>query len=364
MVPGSKSRSLLFLFGFLPFTLCCFSPPLKAASALAAWSLGRNGVLQLRTSVDADLEAFFQEGSQGKGARVWIDFPGELSHPRKIKGNGPVSEIRLGKPAKGITRLVLEFQPNVKIQSRKLKLIGISKDRWELSLIGIKTNGIKPIGEGSMIKYNSPSYLKNNFSYSKYDSLNFSSLPNFPLGKYIVVIDPGHGGPDSGAVGRTGLRETDVVLDISLNVAKLLRSKGITVRLTRTSETDLDLPPRVAIANRLRADAFISIHANAARNPRKDVNGIETFYFSGSRGWKLSSFLQKEVLKVSPGSPDRGVRRGRFFVIRRTNMPAALVETGFLNGRIDGPRLSKSSHRKKLAFAISKAIINYLKWLS
>ena len=187
------------------------------------------------------------------------------------------------------------------------------------------------------------------------------NLPSFKRGRFLVVIDPGHGGPDSGAVGIGGVRETDIVLEISLQVARILESKGVKVRLTRNSEVDLDLPPRVAIANRLRANAFVSIHANASRSRHRDVNGIETFYFSGTRAYSLSSKIQKELLKVSPSSPDRGVRKGRFYVIRRTNMPAALVETGFVTGKLGSPRLAKSSHRRNVAFAIAKGILIYLK---
>ena len=83
--------------------------------------------------------------------------------------------------------------------------------------------------------------------------------------------------------------------------------------------------------------------------------------FSGSRGKKLSRYIQNEILKMSPGSPDRGVRQSRFFVIRRTNMPAALVEIGFLTGSIDSPRLATPSHRRRLSFAIAEGILLYLK---
>ncbi|CAI8173735.1 MAG: N-acetylmuramoyl-L-alanine amidase LytC [Prochlorococcus marinus str. MIT 9215] len=130
--------------------------------------------------------------------------------------------------------------------------------------------------------------------------------------------------------------------------------------MTRTAEVDVDLPPRVAIANRMGATAFVSIHANAISMSRPDVNGIETFYFSDPRSGRLAAHIQRQVLNVSPGSPNRGVRRGRFFVIRRTTMPSILVETGFLTGRIDAPRLATAAHRRKLALAIATGILNYL----
>lgn len=359
------------ILGFLRFKYIIFSAaflvgllsdqlPLKAASSLAAWELGSNGVLKLRTSADTELQAFFQEGGEGTGDRVWIDFPGELSRPRTLRGSGPVNQIRLGKPRDGFTRFVIEFNKIISINPKELKLIGISPDGWELSFSQIPIEGLRTVGEGNLIRaLKSPIYSQS--STSKYGNIKLSDLPMLPEDLYKVVIDPGHGGPDSGAVGIRGIRETDVVLDISLRVADILKKKGVDVYLTRKKEIDLDLYPRVSFANKLRADAFVSIHANATRkNVRRDVNGIETFFFSGTRGFRLASSIQEEVVNVSPGSPNRGVRRSRFFVIRRTNMPAALVETGFLTGRLDSSRLRQASYRRKLALAISKGVLLYL----
>ncbi|MFY9249638.1 MAG: N-acetylmuramoyl-L-alanine amidase, partial [Vulcanococcus sp.] len=185
-------------------------------------------------------------------------------------------------------------------------------------------------------------------------------LPSVPQGRYTVVLDPGHGGPDPGAIGINNLRETDVVLDVSLQVAQILQAKGVRVLLTRSSEVDVDLPPRVALANNNRADVFVSIHANALRMDRPDVNGVETFYFQGGRSLSLAQSLQNQMLAASPGTPDRGARSGRFFVIRRTVMPAALVEMGFVTGQLDAPRLADPSFRRRLAVAIAMGILNYL----
>ncbi len=356
MAWGSFRRLAFFIAGSFPLFFIWPALPSRSASALAAWALEKNGVLELRTSAGADLKAFYQFSDSDKGLRVWIDFPGELITPRSLPGNGPVYQIRLGIPSPGVTRLVIEFNKGVNLDLRNLKLIGISPNRWKLNFKGMPISGFNRIGEGNVVSsYNPRTYSKVNNQVGK-----ISSLPSVARDKFLVVIDPGHGGPDSGAVGIGGIKETFVVLDISLQVAKLLEEKGVKVRLTRKSEIDLDLPPRVAIANRIRADAFVSIHANASRNYKRDVNGIETFYFSGSRALNLSRKIQTELLKVSPDSPDRGVRKGRFFVIRRTNMPAALVEAGFLTGQLDAPRLANSTHRRRVSFAIAKGILNYL----
>ena len=360
-MPLPKSNQLGFVLAFL----CSFSffsnlSPLFAASALAAWVIRSDGVLELRTKPKTILKAFYQSAGAGKGDRVWIDFPGELSRPRTILGNGPIREVRLGKPFNGFTRLVVEFRPSVDLDPNKLELVGVSPNRWELNFIGLPSTSLFKIGEGNVKRdYFRPRLLTSKkTSYKKLDS---SDLPYVPRGLYKVVIDPGHGGPDPGAIGIGGLRETDVVLDVSRQVSQLLLAKGVKVVLTRNNEIDLDLPPRVARANRSNANAFISIHANASRGNRRDVNGIETYYYTGYKGLNLARKIHKEIIRVSYGTPDRGVRRSRFFVIRRTHMPAALLEIGFVTGRIDSRKLRQSGHRERLAFAITRGILNYLK---
>ena len=356
-----KDKSLKSKLAFFAGLIFCsnffLSLPLRSASALASWALTGNGSLKLRTSSGAKLKAFFQSSDKNKGERVWIDFPGELSRPRTLKGNGSVKEIRLGKPTKGFTRLVIEFLPSVKLEPSKLKLIGISPNTWELKFIGLESNSFSSIGEGNILRNS----IKRTFEKIKIQDLDISSLPDVPYGKYKVVIDPGHGGSDPGAVGINGLRETDIVLEVSKTVSEFLTKKGVKTILTRKYESTLDLQPRVTKANNLKADVFVSIHANATRGKRKDVNGLETYYYSGYKGYSLAKNIQKQILITSPQSPDRGVRRSRFYVIRKTSMPAALVEIGFVTGMYDAALLRQKAYRDKMSFAIAKGILNYLK---
>ena len=103
---NSKLFRYLSVFLFLNTAIS----PVKSSSALAAWELKTNGVLELRTKTNANLRAYFQKANQTYGDRFWVDFQGELKNPRIIKGNGPIKEVRLGKPNKGKTRLVIEFK--------------------------------------------------------------------------------------------------------------------------------------------------------------------------------------------------------------------------------------------------------------
>ncbi len=207
----SLKSKLAFFTGLIFCSNLFISLPLKSASALAAWALSSNGSLKLRTSSGIKLDAFYQSSTTEKGERVWIDFPGELSRPRTIKGNGSVKEIRLGKPSKGKTRLVIEFLPSVELEHSKLRLIGTSPYNWELKLVGLESNSFRSIEEGNILRNS----INRTFEKINIQDLDISSLPNVPYGKYKVVLDPGHGGTDPGAVGINGLRFIGTLLTLS-----------------------------------------------------------------------------------------------------------------------------------------------------
>ena len=115
------------LFRCLPVFLFLNSTvlPVRSSSALAAWSIKTNGVLELRTKSNTNLKAYFQKANEIYGDRFWIDFPGELKNPRTIKGNGQIKEIRLGKPNKGKTRLVIEFKEETYLNPFTWKMVGL-----------------------------------------------------------------------------------------------------------------------------------------------------------------------------------------------------------------------------------------------
>lgn len=184
------------------------------------------------------------------------------------------------------------------------------------------------------------------------------TTPRVPNGRFVVMIDPGHGGPDPGAIGIGGLQEKGIVLDISRQIATILEQQGITAILTRSDDRDLDLEPRVQMAKRANATVFVSIHANSINLSRPDINGLETYYYSS--GERLARTIHRSVLQ-NIDIKDRGVRSARFYVLRRTSMPSVLVEVGFVTGREDAARLNNPAARSQMAAAIAKGIIQYLK---
>jgi N-acetylmuramoyl-L-alanine amidase len=189
------------------------------------------------------------------------------------------------------------------------------------------------------------------------DGSSLNNLPDVSGDRIVVVVDPGHGGPDPGAVGIGGLREIDVVTPVSNRVAALLRESGVESVLTRTGDYDLDLDPRVDLANRIQANLFVSIHANAISLSRPDVNGLETYYYQS--GDRLADTIHESLIDATD-SNDRGVRTARFYVLRYTDMPSVLLELGFVTGDEDAPRLRDPDYQETLARGITRGILEYI----
>jgi len=179
-----------------------------------------------------------------------------------------------------------------------------------------------------------------------------------PHGRVVVVIDPGHGGQDSGAPGIGGLLEKDVVLPIGKRIAAILEQNGVQAVLTRNADFFVGLQGRVDIADHVHADVFVSVHANSIDN-RPDVNGLEVYYYDS--GYNLAEVVRKTILRSISTIKDRGTRKARFYVLRKSSMPSILVETGYMTGTEDNPRLANPEYQNKMAEAIANGILQYLK---
>ncbi|QSJ19710.1 N-acetylmuramoyl-L-alanine amidase [Nostoc sp. UHCC 0702] len=184
--------------------------------------------------------------------------------------------------------------------------------------------------------------------------------PNRPVprGRLIVVIDPGHGGKDSGAPGLGGLLEKDVILPIGQRIAAILEQNGVQAVMTRDSDFFVELQGRVDIAERVNATLFVSIHANSV-DGRPDVNGLEVYYYDS--GYALAEVVRNNILQNIGTLKDRGTRKARFYVLRKSSMPSILVETGYMTGREDNPRLATREYQNQMAEAIAYGILKYLR---
>ncbi len=184
-------------------------------------------------------------------------------------------------------------------------------------------------------------------------------LPSRSLGGRMaqVVVDPGHGGRDPGAIGPSGLQEKDVNLDIALKVAQYLREAGARVVLTRNADFYVSLPARTAMANRLRAKCFVSIHCNA-HPVHGSRRGVEVYYYH-SHSFALAKAIHDRMVGEL-GLKDGGIRRRRFYVLRHTAMPSALVEVAYIDHPEEEALLSDPDFRERAARAIADGILDYL----
>ena len=215
-----------------------------------------------------------------------------------------------------------------------------------------------------------------------------------------VIIDPGHGGKDPGAIGRTRLYEKHVVLDVSKRIKKKLEKAGMDVIMTRSSDKFISLGGRTKIANQNDADLFVSIHANA--NKKRWMRGFEVYYLSEATDdnaralaaaensvlryeeesfnkhtknldaivWdltftenreeaiELAGFICQEVARaVRPKK--NSIRSARFYVLKGAEMPSVLVELGYLSNSYNERNLKKGSYRQKIAEGVAEGILSY-----
>jgi N-acetylmuramoyl-L-alanine amidase len=168
-----------------------------------------------------------------------------------------------------------------------------------------------------------------------------------------VVIDAGHGGFDRGGIPGQLVPEKTMALDVAQRLEKRLRQAGYRVIMTRDSDVFVPLGERVGIANRYRDAVFVCIHFNAA--PRAGANGIETYYYSNSSA-KLAADIHRHVV-AGTSSDNRGIRRRGYYVLRRTAIPAVLVECGFLTNPTEARLALQSSYRERLADQIADGVM-------
>ena len=227
---------------------------------------------------------------------------------------------------------------------------------------------------------------------------DFSLSRQLGLGVARLVIDPGHGGRDPGAQG-SGISEADLVLDISLRLKGLVASQpGIDVVLTRETDTFVPLEDRTALANRLEADLFLSIHANASRN--RNARGIETYFLNfaanpaaeaiaarenASSGRTMArlqdlvqtialnnkldesrdfaemvqSSLDRKLRPVNSKLRDLGVKQAPFVVLIGAHMPSVLAEISFVSNRAEALLLKQDDYRQRIAQALFEAVLRY-----
>ncbi|MCG8592658.1 MAG: N-acetylmuramoyl-L-alanine amidase [Proteobacteria bacterium] len=331
-------------------------------------------VVELTREVEPEVRRLAADRGAARPERLYLDLDGIWVGRRFddgiAVGDGLLEGVRLGQNTLHKTRVVIDLER----YSRHRLLVLRSPDRVVVDVYGSRSGSASnPNLKGSRL--------------------------SMPLRRIeTVVLDPGHGGKDPGAIGVSGLREKDVNLALAKRLRKRLERNGYRVVLTREGDQTLDLEQRTALAESVGGDLFISLHANAAR--RRQRRGFEIYYLdknherhtlnvaarengvdrdeidalqhslarlrvseASDHSRTLASFVHDAVFAGIPrryrGLPDLGVKTGPFYVLFLASMPAILVETGFVTNREDARLLRDDRYLDLLADRITKGLDAY-----
>ncbi|MRR53053.1 MAG: N-acetylmuramoyl-L-alanine amidase [Deltaproteobacteria bacterium] len=330
--------------------------------------------------------------------RIYIDFAGARIAPgvKDISiGDGLLKTARVGQFRSDVVRVVLDIE---NIQDYKIfplsdpfrVIIDVKGERrTEISRLEntIQASRPEPVPEREPVRVE-----------------RVSTGSSFKPAKIRrIVVDPGHGGHDPGAIGADGLKEKDIVLSIGLKLARQLKEQlGLDVVMTRSTDVFIPLEERTAIANKVNADLFLSIHANASLN--RSASGIETYYLNLAKSDKavrvaarenntslekvgllqnilfdlmanykindsarLADDVQKslhgKLEKKYSGVKNLGVKQGPFYVLLGATMPSILVETAFISNEHDAELLADSNYHEATAAGIVEGVRSYIKQL-
>jgi N-acetylmuramoyl-L-alanine amidase len=337
-------------------------------------------VVELSRPVETEVRHLAPDPSARKSERLYLDLPGIWVGRDYISGipvgDGLLRAVRLGQNTLRTARVVID----VENYDRHRLLFLTHPDRLVIDVYGRRKAGTRRDGPGV------PGVRRD-------DRLS-------PDAREVrtVIVDPGHGGADPGAIGVGGLREKDVTLRLSKLLSAKLRALGFRVVATRETDRSVSLEERTAIAEASNGDVFVSLHANSA--PRRSVQGIETYYPDANHerhslrvamrengvsrdqlnelqrtlakfriaeispySQRLASLVQRQLARALPSRygkiQDLGAKKGPFYVLFLSNMPAILIETGFLTNKSDAKRLRNSDYLDSVATQISTGLERY-----
>ena len=359
------------------------------------WSSGNSSTVVL----DLEDQVQYEPGHLTNPDRYYFDLRDTQLAPelegKSFEGDTLLSHIRIAQPVAGMTRVVLEARPNATLSRPQVSL---ERDPYRL-MIEVSKAGTTP--KGAVNLFPAPE-SENKLSIvvpppTREDRQLRARVPNMR-----IVVDAGHGGWDLGTVGRRGLLEKDLVLEIAQRLGKLLESRlGSTVIYTRQDDNYIPLENRAEIANQAQADLFISVHANYSDLP--SARGVETYYSnffaapgskeantkdqhnpaltpvssSGSepalssadlherieQSRRLAASVQRSLYGTlagqNPGLRDRGIKEAGFVVLTESAMPGILAEVSFVSSPTDEQKLRSDGYREQIAEALYRGIARY-----
>jgi N-acetylmuramoyl-L-alanine amidase len=410
-------------------------PGLARVFDLRFWS----GETSTRVVLDLESKVKLKYDRVEDPERLWIDLIGTRLHPNLEKrlfpvGDGLLERVRIAQNRPQVVRVVLDFKGSwehnffyldgpprlvIDVKGKPAPGPAVADDSASPSAppatSGSSAGKASPAEDGTPTapaaepvgRTQTPAAPAAKLPPPEPPAANsagtYSLARQLGLGARRIVIDPGHGGHDPGTIGRKGLQEKDLVLDVSLRLRDLIRSElGAEVLMTRSTDVFIPLEERTAIANTERADLFLSIHANGVKS--SEAEGIETYFLSFARSRHAESVAAREN-SISEGTlkdlqnlvkaitlnakideskdfaasvqeamvngvrrthkvRDRGVHTAPFYVLIGAEMPAILAEIGFVSHPETERRLKTSSYRDALARSLFGGVESYLAALS
>ncbi|MGB9235929.1 MAG: N-acetylmuramoyl-L-alanine amidase [Terriglobales bacterium] len=346
-------------------------------------SMGSTVVIDMEDQVNYEVHRLMSPD------RIYFDLhdtalPTDLDGKTMDVGDASLTSVRVAQPIAGVTRIVLDTKNgsnfSVSMETNPYRLVVELRDSSK-SLASNRSASTAPAARPATAA-----------------PLTALSNPVQPLparaGKLRIVLDAGHGGWDLGTVGRQGLLEKDLVLDVTRRLGRLLQSRnGADVMFTRTGDDYVALDQRADFANQMQADLFVSVHANYSNSAT--ARGVETYYtnlFSApglkeiekhvegtsaqpialsadslhdktEESRRLAASVQRSLYATlaakSPDIRDRGIKDASFVVLTGTTMPAILTEISFVSSPADEHNLQSDGYRQQIAEALYKGITHY-----
>ena len=352
--------------------------------------------------LDLEDQVQYEPGHLANPDRYYFDLRDTQLTPelegKSFDGDTLLSRIRIAQPVPGMTRVVLEARPTATLSRPQVSL---ERDPYRL-VIQVSKAGATPKGAINLFPNSAPEAEKNKLAIVVPPPTREDLQLRARVPKLRIVVDAGHGGWDLGTVGRRGLLEKDLVLEIAERLGKLLESRlGSTVIYTRQDDNYIPLDDRAEIANQAQADLFVSVHANYSDLP--SARGVETYYsnFFSAPGSKevnstnpkdpsmktvansnsdstltsidlhdrieqsrrLAASVQRSLygtLSVqNPGLRDRGIKEAGFVVLTESAMPGILAEVSFVSSPADEQKLRSDGYREQIAEALYRGIARY-----
>ncbi|KRL04300.1 N-acetylmuramoyl-L-alanine amidase [Liquorilactobacillus oeni] len=229
---------------------------------------------------------------------------------------------------------------------------------------GIEYAKLKTLKNGSRVTI---IHSKYHWFYVKTNDNKFGWIPDWTLATKernqisdlsdaTIVLDPGHGGKDSGALSSKGKMEKTYTLRLAKKVAASLRRRGAKVYMTRTADKFVDLKPRAQLSNEVHADAFISFHFDSSPG-QDDASGFTTYYYHKTTSLTLAKSINSQFTAL--GLENRGIDFGNFLVIRDNSFPSILLEMGYINSTRDFEQIRSTSYQNKVSADVVSGLKNY-----